>query len=216
MVGKLDKKKEKILNICCRNSERLITLVNDLLEIQHLESGRTELNLQPIKIEDLIPDVIERANIDTGKKGINLITKIDEENQGKIILADQSKISHAMLNLLTNAIKFSDKGTVVVEVAYHNGEVHLSITDEGEGIPEEMREKIFDKFTQGDGSITREQGGTGLGLAITQTIVKKHGGRIWVESEEGTGSKFTFCLPCYPKKETYVPQDEEGGGKVDE
>ncbi len=216
MAGKLDKKKEEILNICNRNSERLITLVNDLLEIQHLESGRTELKLQPIEIEDLIPEVMERANNDTGKKDVHLIARIDKEDHGKIIMADQSKISHAMFNLLTNAIKFSDKGTVVVEVAYHNGEVHLSVTDEGAGIPREMREKIFDKFTQGDGSMTREQGGTGLGLAITRTIVEKHGGRIWVESEEGTGSKFTFSLPCYPKKERDEQLGEQAGGKVDE
>ena len=213
MVGKLDKKKEEILTICSRNSERLITLVNDLLEIQHLESGREELELQPIEIEDLIPKVIEKATSDTNKKGIRLMARISPESHGRVIMADRSKISHAMFNLLTNALKFSDKGTVMVEVAYHNGEVHLSVADEGIGIPEEMREKIFDKFTQADGGMTRKQGGTGLGLAITRTIIEKHGGRIWVESKEGAGSKFTFSLPCYPKNDDDEQQGEGPGGK---
>lgn len=204
LLGELDEKKTEILSICRRNSTRLIDLVNDLLEIQHLESSHTKLELRPLEIEVLIPDLVEKATNNCPKKGIDFETRIHTNDQDRIILGDPAMISHAMSNLLSNAIKFSDRGTISIEVVYHDGEVHLSVADEGIGIPDEMREKIFDKFTQVDGSMTRAQGGTGLGLALARTIVEKHGGRIWVESGSGSGSKFTFSLPCYPKNEDTV------------
>jgi signal transduction histidine kinase len=204
LLGELDEKKKEALSICKRNSSRLIDLVNDLLEIQHLESGHTKLELQPLEVEALIPDLVEKASNDCHKEGIDFETRINPDDQDRVILGDPTMISHAMSNLLSNAIKFSDQGTISIEVAYLDGEVHLSVTDEGIGIPEDMRDKIFDKFTQADGSMTRTQGGTGLGLALTRIIVEKHGGRIWVESGRGKGSKFTFSLPCHPKKDDTI------------
>ncbi len=198
MMGGLDDKKKTVLSICQRNSERLIGLVNDLLEVQRLEAVESGLRLEPIEIEDLIPCIIEKANGDSSRKGIQLKTRIDSNGRRRTVMADQSRISDAISKLLSNAIKFSDRGSVLVEVAYINGDMQLSVSDEGIGVPEEMKEKIFEKFTQVDGGITRKRGGTGLGLTLARLIVERHGGRMWVESREGAGSRFTFSLPCQP------------------
>ncbi len=198
MAGELGEKMKSMLCICHRNSERLMRLVSDLLEIQHLESGKSALDLGPVELENLIPGVVEKAAELCRDTDIRLMTRIDPESRGKIIQADPKKITNAISNLISNAIKFSDRGTVLVELGYSGGEIQLSVADEGIGIPEGMQEKIFGKFTQADGGMTRKRGGTGLGLAITRTIVEKHGGRIWVESKEGSGSRFAFSLPCDP------------------
>ncbi len=214
MMGGLDEKKKNILSICQRNSERLIGLVNDLLEVQRLEAVESELRLEPIEIEDLIPGIIEKANGDSSRKGIELKTRIDSNGRRHTVMADQSRISDAISKLLSNAIKFSDRGSVLVEVAYINGDVQLSVSDEGIGVPEAMKEKIFEKFTQVDGGITRKRGGSGLGLTLARMIVERHGGRMWVESREGAGSRFTFSLPCQPPggdKQGSESRMEEGG-----
>jgi PAS domain S-box-containing protein len=213
MMGELEDKIQNILCICQRNSERLIDLVGDLLEIQHLESGKSALDLGPVELESLIPGVVEKATQKCKERNIRLMTRINPDSRGKIIMADPSKITSAMSNLVSNAIKFSDKGTVLVELAHSEGEVHLSVIDDGIGIPENMHNKIFGKFTQADSGITRKRGGTGLGLAITRTIVEKHGGRIWVESREGSGSRFTFSLPCSPDQSDYSTNSNPEGKK---
>ncbi len=213
MLGDLDEKKQGVLSICRRNSDRLMMLVNDLLEIQNLESGRNRLELRPLNFDDLIPKVVERALKTCEKKDIRLLTRISPDKNGRIILGDPAKISHALFNLISNAIKFSDKGTIQIELEYRDSEVQLSVSDEGVGIPDEMKEKIFDRFTQVDNGMTRERGGTGLGLALARTIVEKHGGRIWVESQQGKGSRFTFSLPCRETGEGDRGQDGRAGGR---
>ena len=111
---------------------------------------------------------------------------------------DERRISQVLLNLVGNAIKFTDSGEVRIDVAAENGDLVVSVSDTGPGIPETDREKIFDEFRQAEGSITQKKGGTGLGLAIAKRIVELHGGKIWVESEVGKGSKFIFTLPINP------------------
>ena len=210
MVGDLDAKKREILTICRRNSDRLMRVVDDLLEIQGLESGRNRLDLKPLDIDDVIRDVVDRAEQNPEKKNagdIRLLTRFGPARQRRTILGDRARISRALSNLVSNAIKFTDRGTIVVKREYRDDVVQVSVSDQGAGIPEEMKEEIFDKFTQVDGGMTRERGGLGLGLALTRTIVEKHGGRIWVESRPGSGSRFTFTLPCQGNG-----GGDEGGG----
>jgi signal transduction histidine kinase len=111
------------------------------------------------------------------------------------VLGDERRISQVLMNLVGNAIKFTDAGEISIEAAAVNGELVVSVSDTGPGIPETDREKIFEEFRQAENSATQRKGGTGLGLAIAKRIVELHGGRIWVESEVGKGSKFKFSLP---------------------
>jgi signal transduction histidine kinase len=195
MVGELEERIQGIVAICHRNAERLISLVEDLIQIQQLESSQEPLEIDEVRLDSVIPGVLDRIGKECEKKGIRLVSRIDPGAAAATILADGRKIQSALHNLLSNAVKFSGRGTVTLEATVSDGEIHLSVSDDGPGIPEQMRENIFEKFTQVDGSNTREKGGTGLGLAITRSIVEKHGGRIWVESEQGRGSRFTFSLP---------------------
>ncbi|HZS08251.1 MAG TPA: PAS domain S-box protein [Blastocatellia bacterium] len=192
-LGEIPSEAGEMLSVASRNTVRLISLINDILDLERLESGKMEMH--PVT-QPLAP-VFERAResvqafADQQQIRINILpTEIT-------VLADGDRLVQVLVNLLSNAIKFSPGGSeVTVSGVEQDGWVEVRVEDEGRGVPAEFRDKIFERFRQVDASDDRQKGGTGLGLAICRNIVEQHEGRIGVESEEGRGSTFWFRIPA--------------------
>ena len=177
-----------------RNSENLLALINDILDISKIEAGAMQLQLAVCAPEGFVETAIATMERKATETGLELISEVQGELP--LVRADERRITlHVLINLVKNAIKFTREGQVRVGARKEGDEVLFWVADTGIGIPEEERERIFETFHQVDSSITREAEGTGLGLAIARKFVELHGGRIWVESELGEGSTFWFILP---------------------
>ncbi len=188
------KAKEKLRNVFISN-ERLIRIVNDLLNISKIELGKMELEKQPIQIEDLIQSCWEEIRIEADKKGLNLIFEKPKEAL-PLLMIDSLKMRQVILNLVDNAIKYTQKGEVRIKVEKKENSILISIKDTGEGLTEEERKNIFEGFTRGSAGITYFIEGTGLGLYVAKKFLELHGGKIWAESEgKGKGSTFYVKLP---------------------
>jgi len=183
----------KFLRTIDRNAERLKLLIEDLLTISELESGRLTLNLQSVQLravtEKVVGDFKERA---AAKE-----MKLSDEAPGLQVRADANRLEQVLGNLVDNAIKYGRReGTVRIGARVADaGEVEVVVEDDGPGIPPESLERVFERFYRVDKARSREQGGTGLGLSIVKHIVQSHGGRVWVRSEVGHGARFYFTLP---------------------
>ncbi len=188
------------LNLISFSARRLSHLVNDILDFSKLREQAVELKLRAVDLKVLTDIVLSVSKPLIGKKEIILINSISQNF--KTALADESRLQQIFYNLVGNAIKFTEKGTIEVNAKYENETILVTISDSGEGIDKDRQSEIFKSFVQADGSTERKHGGTGLGLAVTQKLVELHGGEIWVESERGSGSRFTFTL----KTSTDVPQ----------
>jgi PAS domain S-box-containing protein len=173
------------------SGQHLLTLINDLLDISKIEAGKMTLDRKPQSSGEITHDVISSIQIIAKEKGLLLETNIEELT----ISADPVRLKQILLNLLGNAVKFTDRGTITVSVTQKDDAVYFSVADTGTGIKKEDLPVVFDVFRQVDSSSTRAAGGTGLGLAITKKLVELHGGHISVESEVDKGSVFTFSLP---------------------
>lgn len=185
-------KGKRMLEIAVSNTERLIRLLNDILDVEKLDSGKAEIQRGRCSAGALIHSAAEVMRPMAQKHGIALEVG---ESDGEI-WADPDRIEQCLENLLSNAIKFSDSGGRVGVKAVPNGSsLRFEISDVGRGIPWSKQSSIFERFQQVDASDSRKKGGTGLGLAISRSIVEQHGGRIWVESELGHGSTFFFTVP---------------------
>lgn len=177
-----------------RNSENLLALINDILDLSKIEAGAMSLQLSACAPEGFVETAIATMESKAREKGLELISEVQGELP--MVRADERRITlHVLINLVKNAVKFTREGQVRVGARKAGDEVLFWVADTGIGIPEEERERIFETFHQVDSSITREAEGTGLGLAIARKFVELHGGRIWVESELGEGSTFWFILP---------------------
>ncbi len=184
------------LNISKSSAESLLSVINDILDFSKIEAGQMvldpiEFQLQP-KLDAILGALSWRAN----QKGIELACQIDPDVP-QTLFADPDRLRQILLNLAGNAIKFTERGRVLIRVEVESRSsrgviLRFSVIDSGIGIPKEEQGRIFEAFTQADGSTTRRYGGTGLGLSISQQLVQLMGGRIWVESEPGRGSKFRF------------------------
>ncbi len=185
-------KRTEVLGIIVRETERLARMVNDLLDVSRMESGVLSYELEPVALDELIENIIQ---IHTSLKAHHMVDIQIEPDVPKV-LADRDRISQVFLNLLTNATRYSPEDTAVVLAVRRDGEdnVRVSVRDEGIGIPERDRDRIFEKFAMlpKPGWVKK---GTGLGLFITKGIVDAHGGRLWVDSDFGHGSTFNFTLP---------------------
>ena len=199
VLGPIHPNAEQMLKIAVTNTDRLIRLINDILDIERLESGRTRLLRRVCDLPDLLALSIESVRAIAEQARVTLAVSAAEEQ----IDADADRIIQTLTNLLGNAIKFSQPGsTVWLEVVRAGDELLFSVRDEGRGIPREKLVSIFERFSQVDASDSREKGGTGLGLAICRSIVQQHGGQIWAESAgEDQGSTFFFTLPALPPAE---------------
>ncbi|PZM81336.1 MAG: hypothetical protein DKT66_19155 [Candidatus Melainabacteria bacterium] len=182
---------------CC---DRLITLVNDLLDLERMESGRMDLSLDSVLLSEIIkPSLNMVANAVKQKKiDIKLGTTLDP-----IVTADKERIIQVLINLISNAIKFSpENSTIQITTEIDDSFAIIKVKDEGRGVPESMRVSIFERFKQVKKSDSKDRKGSGLGLAISKAIVELHGGQIGVNSEEGKGSTFYFSLPLANSKNT--------------
>jgi signal transduction histidine kinase len=175
------------------NGKHLLGLINTVLDISKIEAGQFKLNLTEYALGNVIETVrVATESLAAGKK-LALETNVAKDLPRG--LGDEQRLTQVLLNLVGNAIKFTDAGEVRITAAAANGHFALAVSDTGPGIPPQERDNIFEKFHQIDNSITKKKGGTGLGLAIAKQIVEMHGGRIWVESTLGQGSTFRMELP---------------------
>lgn len=188
-------KQRKLLTILAEESNRLIGLVNSLLDLSKMEAGMMTYTFEPSSLASLIDKAISEIGPLSEAKRINLEAMIDGELP--IIKVDSERILQALRNLIGNAVKFTpDGGRVTVSARHKDGRTEVSVRDTGPGIPEENLPTIFDKFQQAAPAGSYRIGGTGLGLAIVKHIITSHGGKVWAESKPGQGSIFIFVLPA--------------------
>ncbi|MDZ4833941.1 MAG: ATP-binding protein [Candidatus Melainabacteria bacterium] len=197
-AGELPPPAMRLIRIGLQNAERLLKLVDDILDMKKIESGKLRLNTTLVDPKQLITDAINSLSTQAASAHVQLETNADGQKQ---FLADPHRISQVLVNLVSNAIKFSPADTTIsVKVKQEDSMMRFSVTDQGPGIDAGDFEKVFVKFQQLDSSDTRSQTGSGLGLAISKTIVELHGGNIGVESKKGSGSTFWFMLPMVPNE----------------
>jgi K+-sensing histidine kinase KdpD len=175
-----------------KDADTLTRLVDDLLIMSRLEARALEMRKNPHSIAEVIDTIKDRLDILTARHNLRVVIL----NEVPPVVIDDIRIGEVLTNLVENAVKFSDDNTMItIETYFDDSKVIMSVADEGIGILEELHEKIFERFFQGDGRKNGRQKGSGLGLAICRGIIEAHGGKIWVESEPGKGSKFSFSLP---------------------
>lgn len=187
------------------NSKRLLALINDLLDVSRIESGRFEVLNLPTSPRTITRNWQHAMSVLADEKGIEFIVTIDPE-MPEVIYSDEDALSKIATNLLGNAFKFTDEGQVSLKIKRINDQWQIIVTDTGIGIPHHAQEFVFEKFRQVDGSSTRKYGGTGLGLALVQHIATAMNGQVTVQSEVGSGSTFTVTLPL-----VIQPEDSEQG-----
>ena len=193
IYGDVPDKIQEVLERVEKNGRHLLNLINDVLDLSKIEAGRLTLSLNEYSMQDIIQTVFTAVEALAAEKNLDLKIKIlGVLNTGK---GDEQRIAQVILNLLGNAIKFTEQGKIEVEATISNESFLVSITDTGPGLSEPDQKRIFEEFRQADASSTRVKGGTGLGLSISKKIVEMHGGRIWVDSNLGKGSTFSFTLP---------------------
>ena len=192
-AGGVSESVRELLEIALRNLERLIRLVDDLLDLARIESGRLVTRLSPVALEDAAARALDALRAFAQERGIEI--EHLESDADTVVLADSDRLQQIIVNLLSNAIKFSPEGARVRLCWRQQGErAVVEIADEGPGIPADELESIFDKFRQLERADTRRYGGAGLGLAISRTIARQMGGDLWAESEEGRGARFFLRL----------------------
>ncbi|MDI6808540.1 MAG: response regulator [Candidatus Eisenbacteria bacterium] len=185
---------KELLGICDANATRLIKLVSDILDFSKMDSSKLSMDFEPIDVVEVLRQCIR--NIEGLAKQKNLGILADLPGQEVIVEADGARIEQVVTNLLGNAIKFSEaQSKVSLSFTARENEIEVGVRDQGSGIAVQDIKKLFKKFQQLDGSMTRKVGGTGLGLVISKGIIEQHHGRIWVESEIGKGSLFAFAIP---------------------
>ena len=194
-AGAINDRQRNSLARVQRQSKRLAALINDLLDISRIESGRIQMDQAPISLLESVTQRIEEIRPQADEKSIQLVLTAPESVPQ--ILGDEARIGQVFTNLIGNAIKFTpNNGEVNVKVEADGNLLHVEVIDTGPGIPPEERQKIFDKFYQLSDISTRQQGGSGLGLSISKSIVEAHGGKLWIDDgNQGKGSNFQFVLP---------------------
>lgn len=181
------------LNIIVSEAERLTTLINDVLDIAKMEAGKVEWDQEPLSVLEVLEQAIAASSSLFERDNLRLVTEFPE--QLPPILGDRDRLIQVVINLLSNAVKFTEAGKIICRACYENAQIRVEVQDTGIGIASDDLPKVFEKFKQVGETLTDKPKGTGLGLPICKQILEHHGGRIWVESELGQGSRFTFTLP---------------------
>ncbi len=197
-TGALSDETKRNLAMISYSGRLLYSLVNDILDYSQLKNRRLHLQRKSLDLAALTDVVMTLSGLQIGSRPITLINQIDPK--APLVHADENRIQQVLFNLINNAIKFTDSGSITVGATpalptENHSELVICVADTGIGIPVEKQGRIFESFEQADASIAREYGGAGLGLSVTKQLVELHGGRIWVESQPGAGSKFYFTLP---------------------
>ncbi|MEW5785923.1 MAG: ATP-binding protein [Bacillota bacterium] len=199
MLGDLTPRGKEVLEAIGSDCERLTRLIDNLLELSRIESGTIYVEAEPLDVADLIQEAVRPMEIQAESKGVELITDLPPEIPP--VAADFNKAVWVLTNLIGNALRYTEAGgTITVKVRQRGNRLFFSVQDTGCGIPKEYQEKIFRKYIQVR-KPGKTKGGVGLGLAIAKDIVMAHGGEIWVESEEGKGTTFTFTFPLFRQEE---------------
>lgn len=213
-LGEMNEKAANLLRIASTNSDRLVRLINDILDLERIQSGKEPLAFRPVQLAEIVGQAIEGMQPVADAAGVQLIHDTTQAE----IAADPDRLLQVLTNLLSNAVKFSPPNSTI-SVILRPGEtgVTLSVIDHGRGIPADKLEAIFGRFQQVDASDSRQKGGSGLGLAICRTIVRQHSGRIWAERNPVCGSTFRVFLPYKPVATAAIsllPGNEPGQGTV--
>jgi signal transduction histidine kinase len=199
--GKLEPKQEESLNKVYTSNDRLINLVEDLLNVSRMESGRMEFKFAPTKMEDLCQEIIDTFVLRAKEKGLYLHYKKPETALPEIVI-DAGKVKEVVSNMVDNALKYSPRGGVTLKLSQEGGQVRVTVSDTGIGIPATELPYLFNKFSRGKDIGRLNTGGTGLGLYVGKGMIENNGGRIWAESDgEGKGSRFIIELPVKQSQE---------------
>jgi signal transduction histidine kinase len=193
---------EKMLGVLKRlesNGKHLLGLINDVLDLSKIEAGQLVLELSDYSVQDIAQTV--RSTLEPLAADKKLTFKVEVAPRLPSGRGDGRRLTQVLINLVGNAIKFTDAGEVAIKAEANNGSFYVSVRDTGPGISAADQAKLFQEFQQADNAITRKKGGTGLGLAISKRIVEMHGGKIWVESQPGQGSTFAFTLPVIVERQ---------------
>jgi len=210
--GPVSEMQNQDLTAIYNSGQHLLGLINDILDLARIEAGKMELNFEEVQLAEMVHSVFSTAKGLVKEKPVKLVEKIPEDMPG--IRGDTMRVRQVLLNLISNASKFTDEGSITVESVLQNGpdgklEALINVIDTGPGISPEGQEKLFKAFSQVDGSATRKSGGSGLGLSICANLVQLHGGRIGVSSEEGKGSTFWFTIPVYNQPTEKIPEGKK-------
>jgi signal transduction histidine kinase len=199
MFGEINEKQSEYIRDILESGQHLLSLINDILDLSKIEAGRMELELSEFDLPSIIENTLTLVRERAGRRGITLERTIDERLRS--IRADERKVKQVLLNLLSNALKFTPEGGKIdVQATVNDGVAEISVIDTGVGIAPKDQETVFEEFRQ-VGTTSKKVEGTGLGLAISRKFVELHGGKIWVRSEVGKGSTFAFTLPL-PEQST--------------
>lgn len=219
ILGELPDQMKAMVEIAFNNSDRLVRLINDILDIEKMEAGALSFHFEDVNLSELL----ERA-VDNNRGfalELDVVIALQPVDESFVVNADQDRLEQVLANLLSNAAKYSPQGGIVEVTAVRRRDaVRISVTDHGKGVPESFQDKIFDKFAQADSSNTRNPGGTGLGLAISKEIVEQHTGQIGYKTQRGEGTTFFFDLPLVLSEElidedtTAEPIAEEDGHRI--
>lgn len=194
-MGKLNEEQKKLIKKALGSSERMLDLVNDLLNVVKIEEGKYIYRLVSVRVEDLVRSAIDLFQEKIREKQIQFEFRLPSKKLPKVKV-DPEKISSVIQNLLDNAIRYNFQGgKITINLSQKNKEIEFSIEDSGIGIPENEKENIFQKFFRSSNAIKTEPEGSGLGLFVSKNIIETHGGKIWFESKEGKGSTFYFTIP---------------------
>jgi len=205
VVGQLNEEATRVVDVAERNSIRLMSIINDILDFEKLDNGKVELNIRPFALRPILEQAVDTVRSVAAHDRI----RIEVQTTDARVLADDARLAQVVVNLLSNAVKYSHRGGVVT-LSVHVGSTwtEVRVKDRGAGIPAEAQRKLFQRFSQIDASDSRPKPGTGLGLAICTAIVEQHGGEIGVESALGEGSTFWFRIRSvteYAQKKPWLP-----------
>ncbi|WP_245920369.1 ATP-binding protein [Methanospirillum stamsii] len=194
LAGPLNQEQHKQLTMVQQSARHLLALINDVLDISKIEAGELNITREPVEVQNTIQTVITTLQKSAEDKGLRIIT--DLSSKPMEISGDPRRIEQILINLINNAIKFTEQGTITIKSIMNGNTIEISVSDTGIGIEKEDMDKLFRPFHQIDTGTTRKHEGTGLGLSITKKLVELHGGTISVTSKPGQGSVFTIILPA--------------------
>lgn len=208
--GPITEMQNQDLTAIYNSGQHLLGLINDILDLARIEAGKMELNFEEVHLSEMVHSVFSTAKGLVKEKAIKLIEQVPTDMPS--VRGDTMRVRQVLLNLISNASKFTDEGSITVETKIQSSptgklEALVNVIDTGAGISQEGQEKLFKAFSQVDGSATRKSGGSGLGLSICANLVQLHGGRIGVTSQEGIGSTFWFTIPLFHQPVEQIPTD---------
>src|SRR5919201_3356560 len=179
------------------SGDSLLAIIDDILDFSKIEAGRLELEHRPFDVRECVESALDIVAASAAARGLEAACLVDPDVPAAVV-GDAPRLRQILVNLLTNAVKFTDEGEVVLSVAPRDDRLHFPVRDTGIGIPADRMDRLFQSFTQVDASTTRRYGGTGLGLAISKRLTELMGGSMWAESKVGEGSTFHVAVPMEP------------------